>query len=1001
MNFSEGLLAMPKRKLRLGLALFVGFFVAALTGLFSLAENVSPDAHFAYTQKLRDLGELDTRVEGQILANRLEQVRNYDAMTRYLQRVEVLAREVGHAPGFLAVADSVAVAAAAAELKQALSRKAELVDQFKRENAILRNSISFFPVASSAFLETLQHAHSALPGKLRDPLGKYAREVLANAHAPSLEGGERIRLVRKELVDLAEGSVQKHFVDNIIRHGDTIGAYLRSIDALMAEISSQGSDVLLDRLASAYAAGHARAHHLAMGYRMALYALAILLTAFLAFLFFRLDQARRSLATANRELGERYAGQLAVEKQLTLHATAFRSAHDGITLTDAAGNILDVNPAFSRITGWERSEVIGRNPRVLKSGRHDREFYEAMWKSINETDSWRGEIWNRNKYGEIYPELLSISAVRDTAGNLTNFVAVFSDIGRLKAQESQLTQMAYYDSLTELPNRTLLADRLVQGIAQTRRTASMMAICYLDLDSFKPVNDTWGHGAGDRVLIEIANRMRQVVRGGDTVARLGGDEFVLLLLGFASEAESEEAIRRLQAWIAKPLTLLPEPISISASIGVTLFPHDDEDPDTLLRHADQAMYRAKQAGKNCFQIFDAEQDRHTRSRRDRLNRIRQALDNHEFILYYQPKVNMRLGKVTGAEALIRWNHPEHGILAPSEFLPLINDDVMIKLIGDWVIEMVLGQLEVWHAAGLDLTVSVNVASKQLQATEFVEKLKAALFLHPDVAHLLEMEILETAALEDVAKTSRVIDECRALGVRFSLDDFGTGYSSLTYLKRLPAEIIKIDQSFVREILSDYNNLVIVQGVISLASAFQREIIAEGVETVEHGRLLLQLNCDHAQGYGIAKPMPAEKIVDWVRQWQPDPMWREISDLYWDAADYPMLIAEIQLRNWVSQIVYATNEGLPAPCAHIDNATRCEFGQWYFGDTRRRYESHPVFAEIDRPHQRIHEIAGQIDNCWRDGKIEASRSYIPELLAARDETLALLLQLQRQVGVRRS
>ncbi|MBT9520189.1 MAG: EAL domain-containing protein [Dechloromonas sp.] len=999
MKLSQRLLGMPAPRLRLGLGLFVALFVSALSGLFILAESVSPEAHFAYTQKLRDLGELDARVDGQILANRLEQVRNYDAITHYMRRVEGLAREVSDAPGFLSAVDRAAVATTAGELSAALGRKAGLVDQFKRENAVLRNSISFFPIAASAFVDA--QPLPSQPGSLRGPVGKYAREVLAFAHTPSLEGDERVVKARNELLDLLPGTAQKKVVDNIILHGDNIGARIRLLDALMAEISALGSKDRLDKLILGYADGHARAYRTAARYRTALYALAILLTAFLAFLFFRLELARRSLATANRELGDRYAAQLAVEKQLILHATAFRSAHDGITLTDASGNILDVNPAFSRITGWERSEVIGRNPRVLKSGRHDLQFYEAMWKSINETDSWRGEIWNRNKYGEVYPELLSISAVRDSAGKLTNYVAVFSDIGRLKAQESQLTQMAYYDPLTELPNRTLLADRLVQGIAQTRRTASLMAICYLDLDGFKPVNDTWGHSAGDLVLIEIANRMRQIMRGGDTVARLGGDEFVLLLLGFSSESECQEAIRRLQRQIAMPLTSLPEAVSISASIGVALFPNDDEDPDTLLRHADQAMYRAKQAGKNCYQIFDAEQDRTTRSRRDHVNRIRQALDDHEFVLYYQPKVNMRQGKVTGAEALIRWNHPERGVLAPSEFLPLINDDVMIKLIGDWVIEAVLAQMEVWHQEGLDLTVSVNVASKQLQAPEFVEKLKAALFLHPDVAHLLEMEILETAALEDVAKTSRVIDECRALGVRFSLDDFGTGYSSLTYLKRLPAEIIKIDQSFVREILSDYNNLVIVQGVISLASAFQREIIAEGVETVEHGRLLIQLNCDHAQGYGIARPMPAAAVVDWVRQWQPDPMWRAIADLYWDATDYPMLIAEIQLRNWVSQIVYATNEGLPAPIPHLDNATRCEFGRWYFGDSRRRYEIHPVFAEIDRPHRRIHEISSQIDNCWRDGRIEESRSLIPDLLAARDETLALLLQLQRLVGVRRS
>jgi diguanylate cyclase (GGDEF)-like protein/PAS domain S-box-containing protein len=999
MNFSEPLLGMRARQLRVGLALFVSFFFAALTWLFVLAEDVAPEVHFAYTQKLRDLVELDARVDGQILANRLELVRNYDAITDYMRRVELLAREVRNVPYFLSAEDRRSIVAAADEVVAVSGRKAGMVDQFKRENAILRNSISFFPIATSAFLDT--QLLSSLPGSLRDPVGKYSREVLAFAHTPSQEGEARVLAARSELLDLSRGGVQQHLIDNIVRHGDTIGKRLRALEALMTEISALGSSELLEKLTRDYADGHARAYRAAARYRMALYALAVLLTAFLAFLFFRLDLARISLAKANRELGDRYAAQLAIEKQLTLHATAFHSAHDGITLTDASGNILDVNPAFSRITGWERSEVIGRNPRVLKSGRHDREFYEAMWKSINDTDSWRGEIWNRNKYGEVYPELLSISAVRDSAGELTNYVAVFSDIGRLKAQETQLTQMAYYDPLTELPNRTLLADRLVQGIAQTRRTTSLMAICYLDLDGFKAINDTWGHEAGDTVLIETANRMRQIVRGGDTVARLGGDEFVLLLLGFANESECKEAINRLQARIALPMTILPEAVSISASIGVTLFPNDDEDPDTLLRHADQAMYRAKQAGKDCYQIFDAEQDRHTRSRHDHLNRIRQALDDHEFILYYQPKVNMRLGTVTGAEALIRWNHPERGILAPSEFLPLINDDMMVKLIGDWVIEAVLFQMEIWHAEGLDLTVSVNVASKQLQAPEFVEKLKAALFLHPRVAHLLEMEILETAALEDVAKTSRVIDECRALGVRFSLDDFGTGYSSLTYLKRLPAEVIKIDQSFVREILSDYNNLVIVQGVISLASAFQREIIAEGVETIEHGRLLIQLNCDHAQGYGISKPMPAESVVEWVRHWQPDPMWQAISDLYWDSADYPMLIAEIQLRNWVSQVVYSASEGQPLPNPYLDDETRCEFGRWYFGESRRRYEIHPVFAEIARPHRRIHEIASEIDNLWRDGRLEASRSLIPDLLAARDETLALLQQLQFKVGIRRS
>jgi EAL domain-containing protein (putative c-di-GMP-specific phosphodiesterase class I) len=359
---------------------------------------------------------------------------------------------------------------------------------------------------------------------------------------------------------------------------------------------------------------------------------------------------------------------------------------------------------------------------------------------------------------------------------------------------------------------------------------------------------------------------------------------------------------------------------------------------------------------------------------------------------------MRQGKVIGAEALIRWNHPERGIVPPAEFLPLIEDDDLIKLVGDWVIETALMQMEAWHAAGLSLPVSVNVAGKQLQSPAFVEKLKVSLFLHPAVARQLELEVLETAALEDVVKTARVIDECRTMGVQFSLDDFGTGYSSLTYLKRLPAETIKIDQSFVREILSDYNNLVIVQGVIGLANAFQRQVIAEGVETAEHGRLLMQLNCDQAQGYGIAKPMPAERVADWVKQWRPDPVWQAIRHLTWDAADYPMLIAEVEHRNWISQLVYAINEGQPTPHQRVDDVKHCRFGAWYSGHGKQHYAAKPAYAGIASPHARVHEVAARMDAHWRGSRIDEARALIPELLAARDATLEALRELQIAVGV---
>jgi len=996
---SDDAVAVPpdrlSRRSRLGVAAALLLALLSLPHFYRKAETVDPQQHLAYTQLLRDLRELDARVDGELLANRLEFSRNYDALTRFSADLLARATRAAAAPGYLADADRVAVQDAATTLSASLTRKVAGIDDFKRNDAVLRNSLAYFPTAAANLLDA--DLTPPLTAAMHQRIGNYVRTVQAFARLPGKASSHAIDQSLDRLDALRLDARHQPLLDNLRRHGGIIHTRLATVDRLIGELFDLPTGPQIETLNREYALGHGHALDLAATYRIFLYSLVIFLTVFLGWTFLRLDRSRRSLAAAHREVTSRYNAQLAAEKQLKLHATAFHSAHDGITLTDAAGNILDVKPAFSRITGWERSEVIGRNPRVLKSGRHDQAFYAAMWKSINDTGNWRGEIWNRNKYGEIYPELLSISAVKNEAtGQLTNYVAVFADIGRLKARERQLTQMAYYDALTELPNRTLLADRLDQGIAQTRRSQSLMAVCYLDLDGFKPINDTWGHEAGDRVLVDIAHRLKGALRGGDTVARLGGDEFALLLLGLASREECDDAVKRLLVQIAQPLTCLPEPAVVSASIGVTLYPDDDGDPDTLLRHADQAMYQAKQGGKDCHHLFDPEQDRNTRSRHDRVARIRQALEDHEFVLYYQPKVDMRAGEVIGAEALIRWNHPERGILAPIEFLPLIEDDDLIKLIGDWVIETALHQLAEWHEAGLDLSVSVNVAGRQLQAPEFVEKLKVALFLHPTVASGLELEVLETAALEDVVKTSRVIDECRELGVKFSLDDFGTGYSSLTYLKRLPAETIKIDQSFVREILSDHNNLVIVQGVIGLANAFQRTVIAEGVETAEHGRLLMQLNCDLAQGYGIARPMPGEHFPNWARNWRPDPSWERIREAYWQEADYPMFVAEVEHRNWIAQLVYAVGEGQPVPPQQLVDDRHCNFGRWYHGTGRSHYGQLPVFGWIDEPHRQVHEIARRIDQFWREGHIEEARAELPRLLAARGVVLAALHELQLAV-----
>ena len=559
------------------------------------------------------------------------------------------------------------------------------------------------------------------------------------------------------------------------------------------------------------------------------------------------------------------------EQALRLAASVFEHAHEGIMITDAAGTIIEINRAFEKITGYTRAEAVGRNPRFLQSGHHDPAFYTALWQTLTERGYWHGEIWNRRKNGEVFPESASISAVHNANGVATSYVGLFADISILKESQRQLERMAYYDPLTGLPNRALLADRLRLALAKAQREQRVLAICYLDLDGFKPINDRWGHAAGDELLIEVAQRFQQSVRGDDTVARLGGDEFVMLLGNLNSTEEGEQVLERILRIVAAPFP--PRVMTISASIGATFFPHDSADPDMLIRHADQAMYLAKQSGRNSYHLFDPEQDRRAQHHRELLERIRQGWAAGEFCLYYQPKVDMRQGRVVGAEALIRWRHPEQGLLAPGAFMAIVENSEFAGMLGDWVLETAIQQIAAWNAAGLVLPVSVNMSARHLQRPDFAARLQALLAGYPSVCpQRLELEILETTALNELDRVSHIFAECRQLGVRFSLDDFGTGYCSLTYLKHLPVQVLKIDQSFIRTMLDNPSDLAIVRGIIGLAAAFKLDVIAEGVESVEHGVRLLQLGCDHAQGYAIARPMPAEAIPDWVRQWRKPGLW---------------------------------------------------------------------------------------------------------------------------------
>lgn len=561
------------------------------------------------------------------------------------------------------------------------------------------------------------------------------------------------------------------------------------------------------------------------------------------------------------------------EARLRLLAGVFTHAQEGILITDASGSIVDTNDAFTRINGYSRAEAMGKNPRFLQSGQQPPEFYTHMFRELAATGQWHGEIWNRRKNGEVYPENMSISAVRNTAGEVQNYVALSSDISAIKAHQQQLEHLAHHDVLTHLPNRALLTDRLQHARIQCQRQGKMLAVAYLDLDSFKPINDTHGHDVGDRLLIEIARDMQLALREGDTLARIGGDEFVVVLVDLDELSDCTPVLNRLLAAASTPHVIDGISLQSSVSIGVTLYPGDSAETDVLLRHADQAMYQAKLAGRNRYHLFDISQDAAVKIRHQSGEAILRALQHQELELYYQPKVNMQTGEVVGAEALIRWNHPQRGMLLPVDFLSFIEDHDISFDLSHWVIGMALKQLSLWQQQGLEIPVSVNVSALQLKHKYFSRDIASLLRACPGIKpHQLQLEILETSAIGDLDQISELIKTCQELGVTFAIDDFGTGYSSLTYLRQLPVDLIKIDQSFVQGMLDNPDDMAIVSGVIGLANAFNRQVIAEGVETQAHGKKLQEMGCTLAQGYGIAQPMPAPAFPAWVAGWQKKANW---------------------------------------------------------------------------------------------------------------------------------
>ncbi len=703
-----------------------------------------------------------------------------------------------------------------------------------------------------------------------------------------------------------------------------------------------------------------------------------------------------------------YAQLQAVQTQLAreadLHRETLLAIGDAVITTDTEGRIQEANPAAEQLLGNPRKHLIGH---PLHEILHLYSVYIGMdaaairnAEPIDISRNTDGTACLQRPDQSIITVQFNIQDITASSGELMGRVMVLRDISDLHALEQEVAWRATHDVLTGLPNRSLLSERLGWLLAQADRHEKLLAVALVDLDEFKPVNDHLGHAAGDKLLCAAAQRMQEALRASDTLARLGGDEFVIILDDLDNINHAEKIFDRLIEQLSQPFEIEGQEVRISASLGYTLYPLLEEtDADTLLRHADKAMYQAKLAGRNCYRLFDVREQQQRLAMHQHGEVIMQALLNQEFHLHYQPKVDMRAGRILGFEGLARWHHPERGVLLPAHFLPWMQSKELASMLGCFAIGEACRQLVRWHQAGRDWTLSINIAPAHLLSPDFLEQLDAILERHPDLPpECLEFEILESAAISDIEAATRVIEACHRRGISVALDDFGVGYASLAYLKNLPVDRLKIDRSFVQDMLNDRGDRILIESMITLARLFGQTPIAEGVETPEQGVLLMRLGCDLAQGFGIARPMPAEQIDDWSAQWETPELWRLWCDTPWKLDDLPLLAAQHDHLHWIQQVLQvAEGESLTLPHDELADHHCCRLGKWYDSYGRQHYGHLPAFQALYPVHVAVHQAGSEIVRLTENGQMAQAKHQCARLLGLKDQVLHHLTELERQVA----